>query len=467
MAELATDLDGLVRSTDSGKAYGITEHGFVPKPIARLVDEKLAAARMLFGDDIDLTAGSAVRKVLEIMCLEEARTWEHVALAAENASVVTAHGAYLSGLGQELGIPRPFRRATGRVTLDLATDLPAGHPELVLDRGTRLLTDGGHDYFLTERVELTGQRRSVTVGVTAFTPGPEQNLDASSDDQVLKAFNEYDSRSSQVRSIEASIGEPILEIDHTEPTSGGELVWSDEAYRDLLLSYPRNLWTPEAIRVAVSLVPGVRQVLVKDLYGGLDIHQSIFGNFNFIERLFSEERSLASPYFFTILVAPGDGAIWNGPGQLKARVEQAVDRVRPIGIFPRVEQATQVSVSLRCEMTVEGLPIPAGTPDAINDTPEARALKQRILDRIRRYVSSLHIAEQVRYAEVLWAIMEEPGVVNCTDLRLRRYPPRVSSTSLEAENGSLHEVAACEGDLLVGESEVAVLVEDLDPLRVV
>lgn len=467
MAELTTDLDELVRSTDSGKAYGITEHGFVPKPIARLVDEKLAAARALFGEDIDLTAGSAVRKVLEIMCLEEARTWEHLALASEATSVVTAHGTHLSGLGEELGIPRPHRRAKGRVTVALATDLPSGHPELVLDRGTRLLTDDGHDFFLEDRVELTNQRRTATIAVRGFAPGPRSNLDASTAGQVIGSFNEYDARSNQVRVIEAALGEPIVEITHTEPTTGGELVWSDEEYRDLLLSYPRNLWTPEAIRVAVSLVPGVRQVLVKDLYGGLDIHQSVFGNFNFIERLFSEERSLASPYFFTILVAPGEGAIWNGPGQLKARVEEAADRVRPIGIFPRVEQATEVAVSLSCDLVVEGLPIPAGTPTAVNDSPEARALKQRILDRIRRYTSSLRIAEQVLYAEVLWAVMEEPGVVNCTNLRLRRFPARVGASSTIEEGGSVHEIMACEGDLVVGESEVAVLVEDLDPLRVI
>ena len=62
---------------------GSPSTGSSPSPIARLVDEKLAAARVLFGDDIDLTAGSALRKLLETHRLEEARTWEHVALVAE------------------------------------------------------------------------------------------------------------------------------------------------------------------------------------------------------------------------------------------------------------------------------------------------------------------------------------------------------------------------------------------------
>ena len=47
MADLATDLEALARSSDSGKDYGVTAAGFVPKPLTRLVEEKLAAARML------------------------------------------------------------------------------------------------------------------------------------------------------------------------------------------------------------------------------------------------------------------------------------------------------------------------------------------------------------------------------------------------------------------------------------
>ncbi|MBH0053132.1 MULTISPECIES: hypothetical protein [unclassified Salinibacterium] len=461
MADLATDLEALVRSSERGKEFGITANGFVPKPLGRLVDEKLAAARVLFGDDIDLTAGSAVRKVLELMCVEELRCWEHLDSYSGNTSVVTAEGSFLSGLGEELGISRPYRRAVGTVTISLATDLPSSDPELVLERGTRLLSGGGHDYFIGERVELVNTRRSALVPVIAFVPGPAQNLNASSPDQLIAQFNQYDHRSDRVRSIESRLGEPIVEIDHGEPTTGGELVWSDEEYRDLLLAYPRNIWSPDAIRIAVSLVPGVRQVLVKDLYGGLDINQSIFGNFSFVERLFSQERSLASPYFFTIVVAPGDGAIWLGPSQLKARVEAAVDEIRPIGIFPRVEEASQIAVSLTCDLAVEGLPVPSGDPAAVNESEQAKALKQRILNRIRRYVSGLQIAEAVRFAEVLWAIMEEPGVTNCTNLRLRRFPASVGSTTAET-----FDIAACGSDLSIGESEVAVLVEDLDPLRI-
>lgn len=467
MPELETSLEALTRTTDSGRAYGITRDGFVPKPLGRLIDEKLEAARLLFGDDVDLTAGSSIRKVLELIAVEESRAWEHLGHLAANISTATAVGRFLSALGSEIGIARPHHRAEGIVTFELAEDLPTTIPELVFERGTRLLTDGGHDVFTDQRVELTNTNRMASPAVKAFDPGPASNLDPSNASQVINGFNEWDHRSATMRSAESAVGGPVVEITHEAALTGGELVWSDEDYRDLLLAYPRNLWTPEAIRVAVSLVPGVRQVQVKDLYGGLDIHQSIFGNFNFIERLFSEERSLGSPYYFTVMVAPGTGALWNGPGQLRERVQEATDRVRPIGIYPNILQAAEVGVEVHADLTVEGLPIPAGTPTAINTTDEAIALKSRILTRVRRYVSGLSIAAPVRHAEVVWAIMEEPGVVDCKNLRLFRHPPQVGSVDLtEGDDGTVG-TPACDADVPIGQSEVAVLVEDVDPLRII
>lgn len=466
MPDLETSIDAVVRSTDSGRPYGVTTDGFVPKPIGRLIEEKLAGARYLFGDNVDLTAGSSIRKLLELMAVEEARMWEHLGHYADNTSVATARGAALSALGAELGVIRPHHRARGLVTLELAGDLPVNVSEVALERGTRLVTEGGHDLFLDERVELAGTLRSASAVVVAFDPGPELNLDPAEPGQLINAFNPMDHRSAVVRTVHSS-SDAEISIVHSEPLVGGERVWSDEDYRDLLLAFPRNPWTPDTIRAAVSRVSGVRQAQVKDLYGGLDIHQSIFGNFSFIERLFSEERSLGSPYYLSILVAPGPGAIWSGPGQLKDRVQEAVDRIRPAGVFPNILQATEIGVTIHADLTVEGLPVPAGTPDTINADPEAIALKGRILTRLRRYVSGLSIGSKVRHAEIVWAIMEEPGVVDAKNVRLFRSPVQLSSVDLS--NGPAGEVQDPRpgDDVTIGQSEVASLVEDLDPLRII
>ena len=471
MADDATNLESLALTTDSGRPYGITSEGFAPKPVARLVAEKLAAARVLFGNDVDLTSGSTLRKIIEMTSIEDARCWEHLAHLYDSGSVARAVGEALSMLGAELGLPRPFHRATGTVTLNLV-ELPAGTTEIAFERGTRVLTPGGHDYFLSERVELSDDAKTADVAVRAFHPGPDHNLDPSvevdgANPQKLDRFNTFDGRSADLRELEATLGSEVVTIDHSAPTTGGEQYWSDGDYRDLLLSYPRNLWSADAIRVAVSLVPGVRQVIVKDKYGGLDINQSIFGNFNFIERLFAEQRSLGSPYYITILVAPDDGAIWDGPGQLAERVEAAVDAIRPIGIYPNIEQASEVSVSLTCSITVEGLPIPGGSEDAVNATPEAEAFKQRIYERIRRYVKSLEISQVVRWSEVFWSIMNEPGVVDCKELRLQRTPREIATIDLAGDT-TINETRAlgCEEDVPVGPTEIAILVEDTDLIRI-
>ena len=197
--------------------------------------------------------------------------------------------------------------------------------------------------------------------MTAFDPGPAGNLDPTAEVDgdtpgLIDSIDRADARVAAAREL-AEAG--TLTITHAAPLPRRGDDWGDEPYRDLLLAYPRNLWTPDALRVAVSLVPGVRQVVVKDLYGGLDINQSIYGDFSFAERLFTEQRGLGNPYFVTVLVAPEEAAIWDGPGQLAARVREAVDQVRPIGIAPSIEPADQVGVGYRARLVVDGLPVAA------------------------------------------------------------------------------------------------------------
>lgn len=472
MSDADIPLEELMRTTATGRSYGITPTGFVPPALSRLLDEKLAAARVLFGDDLDLTSGSLNRKWCELMALEETRVWEHLALYYADSFAATATGDALSMLGAELGIDRPHQRATGRVTVKLEGDLPAGFTRLDVPRGARILTSGGHDYFLDETVHLGAGTKTQDVMVKAFFPGPEQNLDTTVATQVLDRFNELDQRSAGVRAVAAAAGGDVVVIEHKTATAGGETYWDDESYRDLLLAYPRNLWTPDAVRTAVALVPGVRQVVVKDLYGGLDINQSIFGNFGFIDRLFSEERSLGDPYYFTVLVAADEGAIWDGPGQLRERVRAAIDAVRPVGILPKIEQASLVGVGFSCTLAVEGLPIPSGTATAVNTSSEAVALKGRILDRVRRYVNGLSIGEPVRYSEALWAIMEEPGVIDAKALRLKRYPSHIAAM-LPATIGTTTIIPVgpqtyqAEQDVVLSPTEIAGLVDALEGMSII
>ena len=422
-------IDAAIARDSGSTEYGITGSGFVPKSFSRLLAEKLALARNLMGGDVDLTSGSAIRKLFEITALEEARTWGALATAYDDSFVVSAGGQALSRLGEELGLSRPYMRASGTVTVNLIADLPGGSSQLEIPRGARLLTSGGHHVSTTERIEFSATSTSRQVGVEAFYPGPDHNLDPAFVDgdgdptQTIDRWNPLDQRLTPLFLAEQEAGEPLLEIVHDTALSGGSLRWPDDRYRELLLSAPRSIWTVAAIETAVSLVPGVRQVQVTDGWGGLDISQSIFGNFNFIERVFSGERDLATPYYFTVMVAPTIDAIWEGPDGLRASVESAIEDLRPISIFPKIEQAAQIGIGISCKLVVKGLPLPSGSRATVNASQAAIELKRRLMLRAQRYVDGLDFGDPVRASEMMWALMNEPGIADVQDLRLVRYPP--------------------------------------------
>jgi hypothetical protein len=430
MSEQAPDVLAVdaaaIRSTGS-EGFGIVATGFVPKSFARLLAEKLATARLLFGDDIDLTSGSVVRKLLELTALEDARLWTAVGSVYDNGYVVSASAEALTRLGEDLGIPRPFLEAHGTVKLKLLAPLPAGHPQLVLPRGARLSTPGGHHVALDETVVLTDAAGEGEPAVVAFYPGPSHNLDPAEPNQKIDRWNRADAALADLDEAEQAAGQELVGITHTVKLTGGELPAPDARYRQLLLAAPRSIWTVEAIQLAVSTVPGVRQAQVFDGRGGLDINQSIFGNFNFIERVFSTERDLGNPYYFTVLVAPTPAAIWDGPDGLQAAVESVIEDLRPVGIFASVEEAEEVGIGVEAKLVVRGLPLPTGSLATVNASTAAAELRARLHDRLRGYIDQLPFGEPVRAAEVLWSLMNEPGIADVVDLRLVRFPADAST----------------------------------------
>lgn len=452
---LAVD-DAIARSTGAA-GFGITREGFIPKSFPRLLAEKLSLARMLLGDDLDLTSGSVIRKIFEVTALEEMRTWAALATWYDNSFVVSASGAALDALGVELGLPRPYLEATGTITLQ--AELPAGVSELVIPRGARLLTDGGHHVATDEQATFSAANPAREVAVVAFYPGPEHNLDPGQAGQTISIWNPED----DVTGDRAAVA-----ITHDRPLTGGQLRWSDARYRELLLRAPRSIWTVEAIQTAVSLVPGVKQAQVRDAWGGLDLNQSIFGNFNFIERLFSSERDLGSPYYFTVLVAPTPGAIWEGPAGLRVAIESAIEDLRPIGIFPNIVQAEEVAVSVAAEFVVRGLPLPTGSRASVNASPPAVALKRRLLGRVRRYIDGVPLGDPVRAAEVSWALMNEPGVVDVRGLTLIRHPPAIAALDLTQPLAGPEEQLFTNGaNIDLGVNQIPVFVDDDSRLAVI
>lgn len=462
-------VDAAVARSTGSDTFGVLAEGFVPKSFARLLAEKLALARALLGNDLDLGSGSVVRKLLELSALEDARTWAALGTIYDNSFVCSATGEALSRLGDELGLTRPHVEAGGSVKLKLQGALPAGTAEVVIPRGARLLTPGGHHVATTEPATLSAGNLERVAGVAAFYPGPEHNLDPGVPEQKIDRLNPLDDQLQPLFDLIATSGNAFsVVIEHTAPLTGGDLYWPDARYRELLLRAPRSTWRADAIEIAVSLLPGVRQVQVRDAWGGLDIHQSIFGNFNFIERVFGSERDLGSPYYLAVLVAPTPSAIWDGPDGLRVSVESTIEDLRPISIFPRVEQAEQVGVGIAADLVVRGLPLPSGSRATVNASEPAAALKTRLLGRLRQYVDALGFGEPVRASEVTWALMNEPGIADVRRLRLLRYPAGFDAVDFGATPvGSGVEELDCGNNVDLQVNQVPVAVEDPSELTIV
>jgi hypothetical protein len=201
-------------------------------------------------------------------------------------------------------------------------------------------------------------------------------------------------------------------------------------------------------------------------WGGIDLSQSVFGDFAFVERLFAADRDLASPYFVSVLVAPTEAAIWNGPNGLRAAVETAIRDVRPIGVFPDVVEADQVFLGVQADIITSGLALPAGSAASTDSSSAALALKGRLLDRLHRVVDTLRMAEPVRCSAVTAALMGEPGVIDVVNQRLVRFPRILDPVGSTADNDPTPLVLDPDQNLVLGADQIAVLVDATDRLTV-
>jgi uncharacterized phage protein gp47/JayE len=382
--------------------FGVTVAGFVIKPFTQILNDKLDLARSLFGPDVDLRSSSALRKVLDVASTEDLELWKALEAGFYANFVSTATGGALDLLGDDLGLQREFRLATGQVTFTLSGEAPGRN--YVLPVGTLVETAAPVLRFrTTESATLSGAQKKAIVAASAGEPGPAGNVLQNAIVQINPIYASH----------YLSLGSASVTATNDAPFTGGDEPADDETYRARLLRLPRTLFTVEAVSAAALDVDGVRDCIVSDPLGGVDVSLSKFNSFVFDRRRFGQARFLGSPYFFDVMVAPQPGYTWetigNTPG-LRDAVAAAVDAVRPIGIFPNIRLADAVIVGVRANVTTR-----PGLDAAGLDT----ALKQAF----ERRVAGLGLGGAVLASEVLRDFMTVPGVVDVQNLHLRRYPP--------------------------------------------
>lgn len=420
--------------------YGITERGFVRKEVHTLLDEARDRAKAAFGADVDLTGTSALMKVLQVTAAEDARLWRRLEDLYYAGFLSTAVGDDLDLLGEDLGVRRPYLTSAGEVTLTVRDPLP--ERVYVLPEGTVLVTAAPVTAFhTTATVRLSAASDTATVGARAFVAGPDGDAAAR---RIVAIDPDYQAHY-------LNVAPPTTFTVGPRGFTGGSGQEDDETYRSRLLGRSRTMWTPAAVREAVLSVPGVVDVLLSDPLGGVDVSQSYFGVFPFDQRLFSDERRIGEPYFFSVVVAHEFARPWRTEGPVTGLFEQvtaAIDRVRPVGIHPQVVEADHIEVGLRARLVTQ-------------PGYDAQVLVGALTERLAADIGDLALGGDVRYSQVMRALVEQPGVSDVQDLRLRRCPPVFGRITLGGVPFATDPVEAGPGEnLVMGPTEIAVFTID-------
>jgi hypothetical protein len=428
--------------------FGVTEDGFVLKPVDQILSEALDRARAVF-DDVDLTSTSPLRKLLEVTAAEDGELWKRMEDLYYGNFISTAAGDNLDLLGEDVGLARPQLPSIGTVEITLGNAVPGRR--YIVPEGAILVTAAPVRAFGTiAALTLDRDHPRATVGVVAFEPGPGSDVAAGAIVDIDRTY----------RSIFlADLDPATLAVTNQQPTSGGTGTVPDDVYRARLAGLARNLWTVESVAQAALGVSGVLDVVLSDPLGGVDVSQSYFGTFLFGQRAFSAEaRRIGEPYFFNVLVAHEPRAPWRTTGPVQGifeRVSAAVDAVRPIGIHANIVEATPVEIGVRATVVVQ-----PGSDGA--------GLLAAIRQRLATDIGGLRLGGDVLYSQVVRAFVEQPGVVDVQRLHLRRKPPAFGRIAFGAVPRQSEVVEAAVGEnLAMGLTELAIFPPGGDALDIV
>jgi hypothetical protein len=421
--------------------FGVTQQGFVIKPLTAILQDKFDRALAMFGSDADLRSTSSLRKLLDITSAEDQNLWKGMEQFYYSNFISTASGDALDLLGTDMAVARRFLNSTGTVKLKLSNAAPGKVYNLPV--GTMLETDAPVRHFSTlSLAALSDQNTQAIVDVVALERGPASNVAANA---INKINADYAQR-------HLNLGPATIAVGNDAATTGGEVQEDDSSYRNLLVGYPRTLWTLESVRRAVKAVDGVRDCRLFDPLGGVDISQSLFKLFAFSQRRFGAQRLLGTPYYFDILVAVQTGFPWlsqAGITGVQDVINATLTNIRPISIFPNIMPANNVTIGLRANIQVK-----AGH--------DKDGIVASIKDRLAQRLNALGLGGSVLFSEAEVDCMSVSGVVDVQGLHLRRSPPQFATVTFGNRLNFQGEVieAAVGENIYLQPNEIAVFQVD-------
>src|SRR5258707_12809003 len=189
--------------------FGVTQKGFVIKPLAAILQDKFDRAQAMFGGDVDLRSTSSLRKILDISSAEDLNLWKGMEQFYYSNFISTASGDGLDLLGEDMGVTRRFLNSRGTAKLKLSGGAP--NQTYHLPVGTLLETVAPVRNFRTlESVALSEQTKEATIEVEALERGPAGNVPVNA---INKINAEYAAR-------HLSLGDAAIAVSNEAVTNG-------------------------------------------------------------------------------------------------------------------------------------------------------------------------------------------------------------------------------------------------------
>jgi len=341
--------------------YGIINEGFITKTYDIILSEMISKAQEFFGPEIDLRSTSSLYKFLQIIAYQITVQWESMERYWSATFLKTATGLSLDYHGDDFDL----LRKTADYSQGIVTFTTDGTIPLTIPEGTTIQTET--NYIFETNNDLT--ILSGSTGSIAITAQESGSL--------------YNVGSNEITVISPTIAH-VLSVTNDSPTTGALDLESDEEFRSRLSNLSRTNWTTDSIKSAIEEISGVREVQIYENYP--ENHQFTV----FIAPILAGTLSSGSAYydqsFFDI-------------------IEQAIEEKRPICVYPVIEEANQISIDISAEIELDA----SYDFDTIYDNIE---------ERITSYITALRIGENVLYHEIVWAIMEEPGVTKSQNITI-------------------------------------------------
>ena len=281
--------------------YGITDTGFVIKPIDVIEDEFKELLKAYFGSNVDLTQQSPLWKSIQVPAAEISQLWVYAENSFYNNFINSANGIALDLLSEDIGLERKDAISAGvTLTITKNTSSAVTVPQYSLfqtSEGIIFSTDIEIQIDVGDPATETGD-----VVATAVIGGVDGNVGLNT---ILTPTN-------TITGVDSS--------DNAAAADGGADIETDTALRKRVSKYIRATWTRDAIRAAALDVEGVTSV-----------------------KIIEEATS------YKCLIVPAT----TFDSALQTEVEEAIEKVTPITVEYSVLEAESVEIDVTGNITIE------------------------------------------------------------------------------------------------------------------